>query len=128
VMLVAQPRLALVDAEHLVDGVADEEAAVQRRDLRLGQRQDLAVQVGQRLRHEGPSGRGGPASGSVIVTSVPCPRSLCRLMAPPWASTILRVVARPRPVPPFLVEKNGRNALASTSAAMPLPVSISIRF
>ena len=52
--------LPAVDRHHLVDAVAEDEAAVEHRDLRLAQRQVLAVQVAERVGKMGLHGASGP--------------------------------------------------------------------
>ena len=52
-----------------------------------------------------PSAGRRASTGSLIVTCVPRPGSLCRVIWPPWPSMIFRVVGSPRPEPPRLVEK-----------------------
>lgn len=42
--------------------------------------------------------------GNSRLNLVPRPTSLCTLILPPWASTILRVVGKPSPEPSGLVE------------------------
>jgi hypothetical protein len=49
----------------------------------------------------------GEGTGKRSVNLVPRPTSLWTSMVPPWAMIILRVVGRPRPVPPERVEKKG---------------------
>src|SRR5262249_24919349 len=141
-VLVRQPRPPLVDAQHLVHRVAEEEAAVERGDLGLRQGHQFAVEVreGRGLIHEllgvgvaAPASRvswrddGTGGAGRRRVNLVPRPTSLSTAMAPPWASMILRVVASPSPLPPCLVEKNGWNTRARTSGVIPRPVSIRLR-
>ncbi len=62
--------------------------------------------------------------GTVIVTVVPTPRVLFRLIVP-FINSILRfAMVRPSPVPVALVEKYGSNIRASASGSMPTPVSV----
>src|SRR5262249_42554681 len=46
-VLLLQPRLALVDTQYLVDRIAEEETAVEGRDLCFGERHWYAVEVGE---------------------------------------------------------------------------------
>ena len=55
-----------------------------------------------RFPHSGPQGPSPGFKGKRIVTVVPCPSpSLATAIVPPCASTIARVMANPRPVPPI---------------------------
>jgi hypothetical protein len=49
-VLVEAEQLLLVDRHHLVDAVAENEAAVEHRDLRFGERQVFAVEVAEGVR------------------------------------------------------------------------------
>ena len=51
----------------------------------------------------------------VRKTVVPAPTVLSISMVPLWSSIILRHMGRPRPVPSFLVVKNGSNTLSRAS-------------
>ncbi len=51
------------------------------------------------------------ASGSVIVTVVPAPRSLVTAIVPPFSSTFRFAIVSPRPVPVAFVEKYGSKIL-----------------
>jgi hypothetical protein len=59
-VLVEAEQLPRVDRHHLVDAVAEDEAAVENRDLRLGERKVFAVEVAQRV---GKMGLHGASSG-----------------------------------------------------------------
>jgi hypothetical protein len=48
--------------------------------------------------------RGGQSS-SRIRTVVPSPTLLSIVIRPPWASVMLRQIARPRPLPPVLADR-----------------------
>lgn len=52
------------------------------------------------LKNFGAAARFVSYAGSSMVTFVPLPTSLSMRIVPPWASTIWRAMARPRPVPP----------------------------
>jgi len=58
--------------------------------------------TGQFCRSQPWGGRRGGA-GSQIVSFVPRPGAVSMSIVPPWASTILRAVGRPRPEPPCFV-------------------------
>ena len=63
-------------------------------------------------------------TGSSMVNWVPLPSSLCTEIRPPWASMILRVVGRPKPEPPCLVEKKASKIRSWVFSSIPQPVSI----
>ena len=63
------------------------------------------------------------AIGSMIRNDVPPPSRASHAIEPPCASTICRVIARPRPVPSPFVEKNGSKMRERTSSGMPAPRS-----
>ena len=106
---------------HLVAGLA------QRPSQRL---QDAGLVVGQqhasvsgcRHRLSAAAGTGGLA-GSSISTRVPAPGRLSRRSAPPSASTVLRAIASPSPVPVRLVVKYGSKTCGRSVAAIPSPAS-----
>ncbi len=64
------------------------------------------------------------AGGNEIKNRVPRPGSLSQEMLPWCASTILRTVASPRPLPVVLVEKNVWNNLDRVASSMPAPLSM----
>src|SRR5262245_54964490 len=70
---------------------------------------------------------GGPSTGRRRVNRDPLPGSLCTSIVPPWASTILRVVGSPNPLPSARVEKNGSKIRARTASVIPTPVSVTSR-
>ena len=74
-----------------------------------------------------PSAGRRASTGSLMVTCVPRPGSLCSVIWPLWPSMIFRVVGRPRPEPPRLVEKKVSNIFACVASSMPQPVSIRSR-
>src|SRR5262249_39422892 len=49
-------------------------------------------------------------NGSTMRNVVPSSRAGLNSNVPPWASTILRAIGRPRPVPSSLVLKKGSNS------------------
>ena len=51
-----------------------------------------------------PPAQATPPSGSHTRNTVPFPSSLSTSTRPPWFWAMRRTMARPRPVPPFLVE------------------------
>src|SRR5262249_13946523 len=61
--------------------------------------------------------------GRVRTNSVPRPGSLATSIVPAWASTILREIAMPSPVPFSFVVKNGLKMRSSLSGGMPHPLS-----
>src|SRR5262249_4121124 len=65
----------------------------------------------------------GADSAKVILNVVPRPGALRKAMIAPWSSMILCVRARPSPVPPPFVVKNGLKILLASDAGMPRPVS-----
>src|SRR5215510_5826008 len=70
-----------------------------------------------------------PTPGSRTVKTEPLPGSLATVTSPPIMRASLRVMARPRPVPPYCraVEEsawvNSSNSLACCSGVIPMPVS-----
>src|SRR5262245_22469652 len=72
-------------------------------------------------------------AGSRTVNTEPLPISLVTVTSPPIMRASLRVMARPRPVPPKLcaVEAsawvNSLNSFACCSAVMPMPVTDDVR-
>ena len=58
-----------------------------------------------------------------MTTRVPVPRVLDTVISPPHASTRLRLIARPSPLPLVRVEKCGSKIFGSTSSGMPTPSS-----
>src|SRR3989304_485461 len=62
-------------------------------------------------------------TGSSITKRVPLGWLSLTLMYPLWSEIILLTMARPRPVPGFLVGKYGSKSLCFISAGMPPPVS-----
>ena len=86
---------------------------------RFGHGDDLMSQIGKHV-HEivahvlfvignnNPKcSRHGLAFGNMIVISSPWPGGESALMTPPWASTMRRLIAIPKPVPRVLVVKKG---------------------
>src|SRR5262249_40855880 len=115
--------------------IAEEKAAIQDGDRDFAQGHLLTIDVGESLHNGSFVCESGLESrltetyvpqlaGNRIVNFVPLSGSLCTSIVPPCASTIFLTVGNPRPLPPGFVEKNGRKTLASTSADMPLPVSM----
>ena len=75
---------------------------------------DVAINRSSPLRERNRSNAG--FAGTLTVNVVPRPTVLCTDRSPPWSLTICWVSARPRPLPPSFVEKNGSNRRGSTSA------------
>src|SRR6266699_2008503 len=70
---------------------------------------------------------GVSASGRVTRKVRPAPSAGAATIAPPWASTAWRAMARPSPVPVCLVEKKGSKRRDSVSAGTPGPLSVTER-
>ena len=64
------------------------------------------------------------AIGNVKRNAAPPPLLFSAQSRPPCASTIVREIGRPMPIPFGLVVKNGSKTCASLSAGMPWPVSL----
>ena len=69
----------------------------------------------------------GASAGSSISTRVPSPSRLSIRMAPPSASTTLREIARPRPVPVRFVVKYGSKTCGRSAGGIPGPRSATHR-
>lgn len=67
-------------------------------------------------------------TGRLTVTNVPRPTSLVTSILPPCCSTMVLVIARPKPVPRALVVKNGSKIFSRFSGAMPAPESWKVTF
>ena len=63
------------------------------------------------------------APGTLTVKRRTVPTVLSTARSPPWSFTICWVSARPRPLPPSFVEKNGSNRRRQHLGAMPAPSS-----
>ena len=79
--------------------------------------------AGQRADETGEASHFRAASGSLMRNIAPRPARFSAVSWPPWASTMVRAMDKPIPMPSSLVEKNGSKISLSLSSGIPGPVS-----
>ncbi len=77
----------------------------------------------QRRSGQWDSLRDYPIRGSVTEKMAPPWDWFCAVMVPPWASTMVRAIDKPMPIPAGFIEKNGSNICCKCSPEIPEPVS-----